>query len=360
MTIGLSGDGRLVLDAADRILRETCSKELVDAAEAGTWPGELWGTLEASGLPRACAPAHLGGAELSLAEGLALLRLVGEHAVPVPLAETLIATWLLGGAGAEEVPEGPLSLLVADEGLDVETDGSGQVLTGRLERVPFAPVAGRVLVVLPEDAGATLVLIDPAGRLAEPGVNLAGEPLADLVLEGLRPDAGACYRTGRDAGSIRALMALTRALMISGAMSSILDLATAYALERSQFGRPIAKFQAVQQQLAVLAGEVAASIRAADGALEALGTPDELVEIAVAKARAGEAAGRGAEIAHQVHGAMGFTHEHRLHHRTRRLWTWRDEHGHEGYWQAWLGRRIAAVGADDLWAFVSNSLPRAV
>jgi alkylation response protein AidB-like acyl-CoA dehydrogenase len=149
-------------------------------------------------------------------------------------------------------------------------------------------------------------------------------------------------------------MALARALMISGAMASILDLGTSYALERNQFGRAIAKFQAVQQQLAVLAGEAAAAIRAADGALEALGTADELVEIAVAKARAGEAAGRGAEIAHQVHGAMGFTHEHRLHHRTRRLWAWRDDYGHEAHWQAWLGRRIAGVGADGLWGFVSG------
>ena len=150
-------------------------------------------------------------------------------------------------------------------------------------------------------------------------------------------------------------MALTRALMIAGAMASILDLGTSYALEREQFGRPIAAFQAVQQQLAVLAGEAAAAIRAADGALEALDSSSALVEIAVAKARAGEAAGRGAEIAHQVHGAMGFTHEHRLHHRTRRLWTWRDEFGHEAHWQAWLGRRIASAGADDLWAFVSGT-----
>lgn len=354
MTIGLSEDGRMVLDAADRILREQCGKELVDAAEAGEWPAKLWATLEEAGLPRACAPGHVGGAELPLAEGLSLLRLVGEHAVPVPLAETMIATLLLGEAGAETIPEGPLTLALAGTGLTVREDGDERMLTGRLERVPFAPRATRVLLLLPEGNGTSLVLVDPAGRLAEAGVNLAGEPLADLVLDELRVSKAQYLTSERDADSIHALLALGRALMISGAMNSILDLGTSYALERNQFGRAIAKFQAVQQQLAVLAGEAAAAIRAADGALEALGTAEERVEIAVAKARAGEAAGRGAEIAHQVHGAMGFTHEHRLHHRTRRLWAWRDDYGHEAHWQAWLGRRIAGVGADGLWGFVSG------
>ena len=356
MSTGLSEDARLVYDAAERILREECSKELVDAAEAGTWPAELWATLEASGLPRACAPAELGGAELPLAEGLALLRLVGVHAVPVPLAETVVATFLLGAAGAPALADGPLGVALAADGLEVRREAGARVLSGRIDRVAFAPVVDRVLLVLPEAGAATLALVDTAPLLAAAGANLAGEPLADLRFADVRISDDACLVADRDAEEIAGLMALTRSLMISGAMASILDLGTSYALERKQFGRPIAAFQAVQQQLAVLAGEAAAAIRAADGALEALGTPAALTEIAVAKARAGEAAGRGAEIAHQVHGAMGFTHEHRLHHRTRRLWSWRDDYGHEAHWQAWLGRRIAGVGADDLWAFVSGSL----
>ncbi|MGB0407600.1 MAG: acyl-CoA dehydrogenase, partial [Pseudomonadales bacterium] len=60
-------------------------------------------------------------------------------------------------------------------------------------------------------------------------------------------------------------------------------------------------------------------------------------------------------IAHQVHGAMGFTHEHQLHHRTRRLWCWRDQHGHEAYWQAVLGRALCAAGADALWPELTGS-----
>jgi acyl-CoA dehydrogenase len=107
--------------------------------------------------------------------------------------------------------------------------------------------------------------------------------------------------------------------------------------------------------LAMLAGQVAAAIAAAEAAVEASGdAPDEFA-VAVAKARVGEAAGKGAEIAHQVNGAMGFTREHSLHYSTRRLWSWRDEFGNESYWQQRLGRKVAAAGADALWPMLTRT-----
>jgi acyl-CoA dehydrogenase len=132
-----------------------------------------------------------------------------------------------------------------------------------------------------------------------------------------------------------------------------------FALDRVQFGRPIAKFQAVQHNLASLAGEVAAAGAAADAAAEAiaghgLGSALVTAEIAIAKLRVGEAAGTGAAIAHQVHGAMGFTYEHSLHHATRRLWAWREEFGNETHWATQLGHMVAEVGADALWPFITQ------
>ena len=135
-----------------------------------------------------------------------------------------------------------------------------------------------------------------------------------------------------------------------------------YATERKQFGRPIANFQAIQHYLAVVAGHVAASglaaeqaFRAADGAtrwtaMSGQGSHDPHFEIAVAKIRVGEAAGVAAGLVHQVHGAIGFTYEHSLHFATRRLWSWRAEFGSESGWAMELGRRVAAHGADALWA----------
>ena len=52
---------------------------------------------------------------------------------------------------------------------------------------------------------------------------------------------------------------------------------------------------------------------------------------------------------------MGFTYEHSLHHRTRRLWSWRDEFGNEAEWSIRLGQMVAKRGADDLWAFVTGT-----
>ena len=93
------------------------------------------------------------------------------------------------------------------------------------------------------------------------------------------------------------------------------------------------------------------AFRAADG-----GLGDPSFEIAVAKVRVGEAAGIAAGLVHQVHGAIGFTYEHSLHFATRRLWSWRAEFGGESGWAMELGRRVAARGADALWADLTARL----
>jgi acyl-CoA dehydrogenase len=134
-----------------------------------------------------------------------------------------------------------------------------------------------------------------------------------------------------------------------GAMERCLDYAIAYAMERQQFGRPIAKFQAIQHMLADAAGQFAAAAASADLAADSVGQADFDFTVAVAKARVGEAAGKVAEICHQVHGAMGFTQEHPLHFATRRLWSWRDEFGHEAYWQQRIGMLVCAAGGNALW-----------
>jgi acyl-CoA dehydrogenase len=44
-----------------------------------------------------------------------------------------------------------------------------------------------------------------------------------------------------------------------------------------------------------------------------------------------------ARLAHQIHGAIGVTEEHRLRQVTLRLWSWREEYGNEAFWEARLG-----------------------
>ena len=149
---------------------------------------------------------------------------------------------------------------------------------------------------------------------------------------------------------MRAAGALVRSCQMAGAVSAVLDLCVTYANERVQFGRPIGRFQAIQQQMALMAGEAAAAGVAAQDACRIVDAGGDLIAAAAAaKIRTGEAAGKAANIAHQVHGAIGFTDEYRLHQLTRRLWAWRSEFGTESVWAAMLGRLVAARGADKLW-----------
>jgi acyl-CoA dehydrogenase len=153
--------------------------------------------------------------------------------------------------------------------------------------------------------------------------------------------------------------ATARAVQMGGALEAILDIAVRYANERVAFERPIAKFQAVQHNLARLAGEAAAAMAAAGSAADAVASSDTFddgvfLEAAAAKIRVGEAAAEGAGIAHQVLGAIGFTREHILHRFTQRLWAWRDDFGNESFWAMKLGTKVASNGADALWPLLAS------
>jgi len=337
----MSGDD-LAGEAALRLFGDLATPALLDAAEAGCWPAAAWRAVEKNGFADALAASEgLSG----LPDAVAILHAAGRTALPLPLAETMLARWLLGGGAAP--PATPLAV-VSDPSVAARREGGGWRLDGVAAAVPWARHAGHLAILA--EAGLFLV---PRERLTiVEGANLAGEPRDDVEIA--LADAGAPLASAGDPNLLRSLAALCRAALIAGALERALQMAVRYANDRVQFGRPIAKFQAIQQQLAVMAGEVAAASVAVTGAAASIAAGgDPLAAAAIAKIRAGEAAGRAAEIAHQVHGAIGFTHEHGLHRLTRRLWSWRDEHGTEAEWALALGRRVAAAGAGALWPMVS-------
>jgi alkylation response protein AidB-like acyl-CoA dehydrogenase len=143
--------------------------------------------------------------------------------------------------------------------------------------------------------------------------------------------------------------AMMLAAKMAGALNAALELSIEYTRQRQQFGKPLASFQAIQQQLAVFAEEAAAADMAASAAFRAADREDAWFEIACAKLRANQAARISTGIAHQVHGAMGFTAEYRLQHLTKRLWAWGSEHGNERIWADRIGARIAARGPAHFW-----------
>ena len=144
-------------------------------------------------------------------------------------------------------------------------------------------------------------------------------------------------------------MAFARSCQMAGALDAALALSVAYVNERQQFGRALGNFQAVQQSLASFACEAAAANAAAMGAAQALNRGDGAFEVAAAKLRANRAAEVGTQVAHQVHGAIGFTREYPLHRFTKALWRWRSEFGNDAYWALQLGETVVASGADAFW-----------
>jgi len=141
-------------------------------------------------------------------------------------------------------------------------------------------------------------------------------------------------------------------------MERVLELTTRYAVEREQFGRPIARFQAVQNHLVRVAEETACARVSSDVAAAALaaGQPQAADWTAMASVTVSGAARVVSAGAHQVHGAMGMTREYPLALFTRRLWSWRAEYGSERAWQRLVGRTVAARRAEEYWPLVASGL----
>lgn len=344
----------LLLDSVERMLSERCGPDVVGAAE-DAWPAALWQLVEDAGLPLASVEESAGGGGATVTDALAVARLAASHAAPLPLGETgLLAGYALATAGLL-VPSGPLA--AAWSGIDLRHDGGHRVLSGQARRVPWGRQATRVAVIAAGPDGLEVCSVDPAACEVLPGTNIAGEPRDTIIFREV-PVAANDHgpAPSMSIAQLEARAALLRAAQIAGALTATTRLTVVYAGERQQFGRPIARFQAVGQQLALLAAEDAAANAAVELALTALAAGrDGRDEIAAAKVRAGEAAGFGAEIAHQVHGAIGFTREHRLQHLTRRLWAWRDEHGSEAVWAQRLGERALAAGGAGTWTMITDT-----
>jgi acyl-CoA dehydrogenase len=321
------------------------------------WDADLWRALAESGLTGVGVPEESGGSGGELADAVAIVRTLAAGAAAVPVAEQLLvaAPALVAADLSLPSPEEPLTFAVADA-VTVHPvnngDGPGRfTVNGTVTDLAWAGVAAHVAVLAPAPAGiegALLALVDASRLEATDAFNLAGEPRGSLVLDQV-PASGALLSEAQ-ASELRARFALARAVQLAAALEQVLAWTVQYAGERQQFGRPLGKFQAIQMELAEMAGEVTAVTALTDAAVQAMDRGSDFVlAAAAAKVRAGAAVEVVARLAHQVHGAIGFTQEHKLHHLTRRLWSWRDEAGSELVWSRVLGAGLLADGPDALW-----------
>lgn len=340
----------MLLETAGRFFTELSGKDVVNAVEKGVWPKDLWKEIEEMGLPLIAVPEAQEGAGGTLADLMALLRVAGEHAVPVPLAETALANLLIAASDGRPAT-GPSTLALGNLTLQ------NNRLSGKVERVPFAGVADRFVSVVTAGGRSTLVVVGRDDAAINDTPSHAGEPYGTVSFDAAALEYSAPSAVSADRAL--ELAALARAMQMAGAAGKVLVTATEYCKQRVQFGRPISTFQAIQHMLAELASYAAATIASAEaasrdadeGGLAAGGS----FSIAAAKTQCSDFAHRIAAIAHQSMGAMGFTHEHILHHYTRRLWVWRRDFGSESYWGEKIGRSFAKAGQDAMWPALTES-----
>ncbi|GAA4615475.1 acyl-CoA dehydrogenase family protein [Saccharopolyspora hordei] len=283
----------------------------------------VWPTLVELGWPQVGVPEERGGAGGSLHDLVELVAATAASGVSVPLLEVAVSRWVLGAE-------------LADAPLVVTTTG--------LEAVPWARHASHVLV-RPEREPAFLA--ERGALEVVPGENLAGEPRDAVRVTGATtalPDAPSHEE-------VLARAALLKAAALLGAARGAYRHTREHVTQREQFGRPLVALKPVASSLAEmrvhLVATEAAVARAARGHEE---DPDRaLAATAAAKVTAARTATSVARAAHQLHGAMGVTREHPLHHVTRKLWAWRDESGTERSWSARLGRAALTGGEAALW-----------
>lgn len=307
-----------------------------------------WRQLSDAGFTGLTCPAELGGAGASWYLAALVLKSAGAHAARVPYAQhDLIAGRLLDTAGLARAADGVRVAAVFDR-------------DSRQSTATWARHATEIVALY--DAGTPA---QPAWRVARlpaasveirAGSNLAGEPHDTVVLNGPLPQ-------GVPVGvqvpeQLRLQAALASVLQMAGAAERALELTVEHAGVRHQFGRALAKFQAVQHLIADSAAEVSLIQALADAAVRVVGEfgwdhPKATFAVSAAVSGAGHAAAPLVRNAHQVLGAIGYTREHPLHHYTNRLLAWRSAHGPLQRWDAAVARdAAAAAAADGLWAWL--------
>jgi len=321
------------------------------------WPSPLWIELEKIGVTGIAIPESAGGSGGSFVDAATAVFEVGRSAAAIPFAETtMLCGWLIGLVGWEWTGSAETAAFVNGPAVECRRESHSLTLSGRVDVVPWARTASRILLLVATGGGAYIVSLEPRDFSVVPSENLAGEPRDTVVIEGITVNADRWAISPISLDDFRIRGALIRSVAMAGAISSVADATNAFALEREQFGRPIARFQAVQQLLARVTEESVAAITSTRAAVDAVDTNGAAIAALAATVRARKAATRVARMAHQVHGAIGIAEEFPLHYWTSRLWSWRNDFGSEAEWSerlaTWVRNR---GGADELWPMLTDN-----
>ncbi len=317
-----------LFDNAERLFAGVCTPEAVRAIEAGGESIPLWDALEQSGFVQALLSEDAGGAGLALEDVWPVMFSAGRHAVPLPFAQTMLARGWLHEAG-RPLDHGSVTFAP----FRVRQEGDHLIARG----VHFGQVASWVLAT---SGDAAWLLPTDEARVD----SCAGHGSLDADLTWSQQVAGRGALARRAAAAISELQAFSLAALIAGAADRVLEMTLDYANQRVQFGKPIGKFQALQQQISEMAELVFAARMASQMACQGGARSPSSALAQLAKARASQGVGRIVAVAHAVHGAIGVTHEYDLQLYTRRLSEWSRTGGGAGYWSQQLGQAALDSG----------------
>ena len=344
----------IILQSANKIFLKHMTKDAVDQAENGHFLTDLWADLQESGLLLIGIEEEDGGNGGDLADGFKLMQLAGKYSAPIPLAETLIGNWLLAetGLGTSAEMKSLPSLYAPDENHFSFESG---FLSGMVPYIPYGREANQVMAFMQQGQELELVLLPLQAAKVKTGKNLAGEARDTLIFGKLSiKELEHCPIGPELRERMNCLGALARVAMMTGAMERIMELTLEHVQTRHQFGKPLSHQQAIQQHIALLAGELAAAKAALNNAVVSLESGHPTRDIALAKIRVNEGAGKFAKAAHQIMAAIGFTHEHSLHQSTRRLWSYRDEFGSEADWSEVIANQLRQRDKNGLWEYITG------
>jgi acyl-CoA dehydrogenase len=237
----------MLADSAQRLLGDRA--EAAAKSAPGVWQVDLWSEITNLGLPLTLLDEDQGGVGGAWEEAYAVLRPVGEFAIPLPVGEAMLAARVADGAGLA-IPSG-VATIGAHVDATLRESGGRWRFNGEIRGVPWGRYASSIVTVV-QHGERPLVCVVPrdAGLLRE-GTNLAGEPRDDFSFSAAEVQAAPSAK--REAAALFDYCALLRLPSIVGALESALRRSIQYAIQRKQFGRAIGQFQAVQQMLALLA-----------------------------------------------------------------------------------------------------------
>ena len=353
MDLGLTEIQQMLKTSAQDFLARECPLTLVREMEEDSrgFTDELWRQMVGLGWTGVAFPEQYGGTGGNFADLGVLLEEIGRSLAPSPFFSTVVLggmTVLDGGSDAQKdelisrICAGTIIMTMAVteagaayEPWDIQAiasqQGGGYEITGTKLFVPDATAADVILVATRTSAGSdtadgiSLFLV-PAGTdglTITPMQSVGNERVFEVSLDKVNVSADSAIGAVGEAWSIidRAIMRATAAQCIEmlGGSEAVLDMTVEYAKGRTQFGRAIGTFQAVQHHCARMATDVEGSKNIAYQAVWRLseGLPAQK-EVAMAKAWIGPAYRRVCGTAHQCHGAIGFTKEHDLQLYTRR------------------------------------------